>query len=52
MKTFEIVYTDYIYVEAPDDWNEWDNANEIMALAHEQHQKNPDGTWELLGEVE
>jgi hypothetical protein len=52
MKKFEIVYTDYIYVEVPDGWNEFDNAEEIMAMAIEQHEQNPDGHWEVLGEVE
>lgn len=50
MKTIEVVYTDYIQVEVPDDWDLELREDDIIDLAIEQHQTNPDGTWEIVVE--
>lgn len=50
MKTIEVVYTDYIYVDVPDDWDVELREDDIIDLAIEQHEQNPDGHWEIVVE--
>jgi hypothetical protein len=40
MAQYEVSYTAFYYVEA-------DNESEAIELAIEQHEDNPDGSWEI-----
>ena len=52
MKTIEVHYSDYISVEVPDYWdtNDPETEQEIIQMAIEQHEHNPDGHWEIVSE--
>jgi hypothetical protein len=52
MKTIEVNYSAYIYVDVPDDWDVGVKQDEIIEMAIEQWQDNPDGHWEIVGESE
>ena len=50
MKTIEVSYSAYIYVDVPNDWDTDTHEQEIIDLAIEQHEQNPDGHWEIVVE--
>jgi hypothetical protein len=52
MKTIEVHYSEYIDVEVPDDWDTDDPAvqQKVIEMAIEQHEQNPDGSWEIIDE--
>lgn len=52
MKTIEVSYSAYIYVDVPNDWDTDTHEQEIIDLAIEQHEQNPDGHWEIVVEEE
>lgn len=52
MKTIEVNYSAYIQVDVPKDWDLGDCEDDIIAMAIEQWEQNPDGHWEIVGEVE
>jgi hypothetical protein len=51
MKTIEVNYSAYIYVDVPKDWEVGDCEDQIIEMAIEQWQDNPDGHWEIVGEI-
>lgn len=50
MKTIEVQYYATYYVDVPDSWDTIDDSDEIIKLAIEHHEDNPDGTWEIVDE--
>lgn len=52
MKTIVVRYEAYIYVDVPNDWDETTHHGEIIDLAIEEHEQNPDGVWEIYEEDE
>lgn len=52
MKTIEVSYSAYIQVEVPEDWNIGLHEDDIIEMAIQDWEKNPDGHWEVIGEVE
>lgn len=50
MKTIEVSYSATYYVEVPDEWDTIDDSHRIITLAIEQHEDNPDGSWEIVDE--
>lgn len=50
MKTIEVSYSAYIYVDVPDDWDVDVREDDIIDLAIEQHERMPDGHWEIVNE--
>jgi hypothetical protein len=50
MKTIEVSYSAYLYVDVPNDWEADTHEKEILQLAYEQHEDNPDGHWEIVTE--
>ena len=51
MKTIEVNYSAYVQVEVPDDWDLGVREDDILDLAISRWEKNPDGHWEVIGEV-
>jgi len=52
MRTIEVSYTATYYVDVPDSWEiTEEQGDQIIRMAIEQHEDNPDGTWEIVGEL-
>ena len=52
MKTIEVNYSAYIYVDVPENWDLGEHENDIIEMAIQDWEKNPDGHWEVIGEAE